>query len=335
MIRNYNIYINPTNGVISQTEGDNFFYLNDNNSITVIPDSDVAFISISANIPGEGSYIAELKKLDNGSFILEGQDMNGFLQKVGKINCNLHVADENGERKTTLAFQFESKMAYDRGAVAVAPSATLTLEAFYVALEVIKELNIDEITAAVEVVESLDIEKIEAALEIVNTLDSKITEIDEVLDNSREINTELQSTVNTLNTKLENGEFKGEKGDKGEAGFSPVISTKETSTGYEVEITDEEGTEKIIILHGKDGTDGTMTFEDLTDEQRESLKGDKGDKGDPFTYEDFTEEQLESLRGPAGTDGAPGVDYILTSDDKEEIAATVYGMFTAAEEVSF
>jgi hypothetical protein len=42
--------------------------------------------------------------------------------------------------------------------------------------------------------------------------------------------------------------------------------------------------------------------------------------------------------GPAGPSGAAGVsgeDYVLTEDDKNEIAATVYGMFTNAEEVSF
>lgn len=31
---------------------------------------------------------------------------------------------------------------------------------------------------------------------------------------------------------------------------------------------------------GDPGKDGTMSFEDLTDEQKASLKGDKGEKGD-------------------------------------------------------
>jgi len=35
---------------------------------------------------------------------------------------------------------------------------------------------------------------------------------------------------------------------------------------------------------GDPGADGTMTFEDLTPEQKASLKGDKGDKGDPGKY---------------------------------------------------
>jgi hypothetical protein len=42
---------------------------------------------------------------------------------------------------------------------------------------------------------------------------------------------------------------------------------------------------------GEKGKDGTMTFEDLTPEQKASLKGDKGDKGDT---------------GAAGPQGEPG-----------------------------
>ena len=84
---------------------------------------------------------------------------------------------------------------------------------------------------------------------------------------------------------------------------------------------------------GEKGADGTMTFEDLTPEQKASLKGDKGDtgaagpqgepgpkgdKGDPgvkgekgdtgaaFTYDMFTEEQLAALTGPQGIQGKPG-----------------------------
>ncbi|MDY5835754.1 MAG: hypothetical protein SPK23_01325 [Eubacteriales bacterium] len=74
---------------------------------------------------------------------------------------------------------------------------------------------------------------------------------------------------------------------------------------------------------GPKGADGTMTFEELTPEQRESLKGapgapgkdgtpgkdgDPGPKGDPFKYEDFTPEQLATLKGPKGDPGKDGAD---------------------------
>lgn len=79
---------------------------------------------------------------------------------------------------------------------------------------------------------------------------------------------------------------------------------------------------------GDKGADGTMTFEDLTEEQRESLKGD------PFTFEDFTEEQLASLKGDKGDKGQDGKDYVLTETDKNEIAQIVLAEFPTAEEVS-
>ena len=67
--------------------------------------------------------------------------------------------------------------------------------------------------------------------------------------------------ADTLQTKLDKGEFKGEKGDKGDA----------------------------------------FTYADFTQQQLANLKGEKGEKGEkgdqgkPFTYDDFTPEQLDTL----------------------------------------
>ena len=86
----------------------------------------------------------------------------------------------------------------------------------------------------------------------------------------------IQAAVeNALEKAKESGDFKGDKGDKGEKG------------------------EK-----GDKGADGTMTFEDLTAEQKASLKGDKGDKGDTG----YTPQRR--------------VDY-WTEDDKAEIVKEV------------
>ena len=112
-----------------------------------------------------------------------------------------------------------------------------------------------------------------------------------------------------------------------------------------------------------DGADGTMTFEDLTDEQKEQLRGPqgemgkdgvsathrwngtvltitsssgtssadlKGEQGIPgkdgtMTFEDLTDEQRESLRGPKGGNGSPGytprkgIDYFDGKDGKDGV----------------
>lgn len=106
----------------------------------------------------------------------------------------------------------------------------------------------------------------------------------------------------------------------------------------------------IRLPDGPKGADGTMTFENLTPEQKESLKGAKGDNGTTFTpsvdskgnlswtnedglenpatvnikgpkgadgtmsFEDLTPEQKESLKGKPGYTPVRGTDYWTESD---------------------
>lgn len=74
-------------------------------------------------------------------------------------------------------------------------------------------------------------------------------------------------------------------------------------------------------LGGLKGADGTMFFEDLTEEQKATLKGDKGDT---------------SPEGPVGAPGVPGedgytpqrgVDY-WTEEDRQEILNEIGGNVT-------
>lgn len=80
-------------------------------------------------------------------------------------------------------------------------------------------------------------------------------------------------------------------------------------SAYEIWLAEgNEGSEADFLASLK-GADGTVSFEELTEEQKASLKGDTGDrgeKGDPFTYEDFTDEQLASLKGDKGDQGIQG-----------------------------
>ena len=78
----------------------------------------------------------------------------------------------------------------------------------------------------------------------------------------------------------------------------------------------------------------TITLENqfVVKEERETpnvkvlmLKGDKGDQGVPGTvsFDDLTAEQKAQLKGD------PGDDYILTDEDKDEIAGIVVNAFEA------
>ena len=78
--------------------------------------------------------------------------------------------------------------------------------------------------------------------------------------------------------------IQGPKGDKGDTGPQG-----------ERGLTGPEGPQ------GPKGADGTLTFEELTDEQRASLKGDKGDQG---------EQGIQGPVGPQGPTGSQGIQGI-------------------------
>lgn len=93
-------------------------------------------------------------------------------------------------------------------------------------------------------------------------------------------------------------DLKGQTGDKGAKGDKGDPFTYEDFTEDQLAALKGE--------KGDKGADGTMTFSDLTEEQKASLKGDKGDKGDPLTFDDLTDEQKASLKGEKGDKGEDG-----------------------------
>lgn len=148
---------------------------------------------------------------------------------------------------------------------------------------------------------------ITSACFLVNVYDTVFRDGDEV-DSEGEMNTldALILKTNALNQdleqKLKDGYFQGEPGPQ-----------------------------------GPQGEPGSVSFENLTEEQRESLRGPQGIPGPvgpqgpagpqgpdgAVRFEDLTEEQRETLRGPQGEQGPAGPagdDYVLTDADKAEIA---------------
>ena len=103
----------------------------------------------------------------------------------------------------------------------------------------------------------------------------------------------MSNLQGSINTKIN---LNGELFKMGTKGYS----------AYEVAVQQGfQGTvdEWLASLQGPPGKDGSIVFEELTEEQKEMLRGPKGD---PFLYSDFTQEQLEALRGPQGIQGETG-----------------------------
>lgn len=126
----------------------------------------------------------------------------------------------------------------------------------------------------------------------VDMANAKLAEVDEAIRNTETATKQAEDVANNILEAKTNGEFNGKDGEDGKDGvvgkdgISPTVFTEQTETGAKISITDVNGTHTAEVFNGKDGRDGvdgkdgTMKFEDLTEEQKATLKGDKGDKGE-------------------------------------------------------
>lgn len=157
----------------------------------------------------------------------------------------------------------------------------------------------------------------------VKTLDKIEVEI----ENTINIEASIEETP-TIGVQMANASYigpKGEKGDKGDKGDPGSQGPRgeqgergpagpqgvQGKTGErgpqgiqgEVGPAGPQGIQGPQGEKGEKGADGTIVFEDLTEEQKESLRGKDGK---PFTYDMFTPEQLAALTGPQGPQGPAG-----------------------------
>lgn len=121
-----------------------------------------------------------------------------------------------------------------------------------------------------------------------------------------------QSEIERLIALAEEIIERGGGGGTGTDGFSPIVEVTEITGGHQLSIQDKTHTVTFNIMDG--------------------VKGDKGDKGD-------TGEQgiqgVAGVNGKDGKDGADGQDYVLTAQDKADIAQLVAGLIPDAEGSGF
>ena len=115
--------------------------------------------------------------------------------------------------------------------------------------------------------------------------------------------------ANDVQKKLDNGEFVGAQGPKGDTGAQGPRGEK-GDTGER----GPQGETGATGPQGPKGKDGEVTFESLTDEQKASLrgepgaKGEKGEKGDPGAQGEKGEKGDPGAQGEKGEKGDPGRD---------------------------
>ena len=145
-----------------------------------------------------------------------------------------------------------------------------------------------------------------------------------------------QKVANDVQKKLDNGEFVGAQGPKGEKGDTGAQGprgekgdTGERGPQGETGATGPQGSKGETGAtgpqgprgetgatgpQGPKGKDGEVTFESLTDEQKASLrgepgaKGEKGEKGDPGAKGEKGEKGDPGAQGEKGEKGDPGRD---------------------------
>jgi len=145
---------------------------------------------------------------------------------------------------------------------------------------------------------------------------------DQIDDWITEANTILGSIPGTIDAALQeakdSGDFKGDPGEDGEDGVSPIVSVADITGGHRVTITDATGSRTVDVMDGKegdpgkpgeDGTDGispTVSVTPITDGNQITITdktgphiftvmdGKKGDKGDPG---EVTQETFDELAG--------------------------------------
>lgn len=96
---------------------------------------------------------------------------------------------------------------------------------------------------------------------------------------------------------------------RGEKGADGTVSFDELTEEQRASLKGEDG---------KDGKDGTVKFDALTEAQKASLKGEKGDKGDKGDRGEKGATGEPGAQGPRGYTPVKGVDY-WTNADKLQI----------------
>lgn len=103
--------------------------------------------------------------------------------------------------------------------------------------------------------------------------------------------------------------IQGEKGDTG-VGFT-TASVGESSQSGDYTVTPitfnkSDGSTTVVNVNAKNGVDGTVSFDNLTEEQKASLKGEKGDKGDTGETGATGPQGEQGPQGPTGPQGETG-----------------------------
>lgn len=140
----------------------------------------------------------------------------------------------------------------------------------------------------------------------------------------------------TFQEKYDSGELKGQDGNDGSNGVSPIVSVAAITGGHRITITDANGTKTVDVMDGTDGNDGAAG-KDGTSVTVTNVTESTVDGGSNVVT--FSDGKTVTIRnGRKGSDGAKGedgktpvkgTDY-FTDADKAEMVNEVNTLMGAA-----
>ena len=107
----------------------------------------------------------------------------------------------------------------------------------------------------------------------------------------------------------------------GSDGFSPVVEITDITGGHRISITDKTHTVTADVMDGLKGDRGEQGIQGI-----QGIQGERGSDG---------ADGKDGKDGKDGQDGADGQDYVLTAQDKADIAALVVQLIPSAESEGF
>lgn len=147
--------------------------------------------------------------------------------------------------------------------------------------------------------------------------------------------TAREKYINDFKTYVEEGNLNGEDGEDGQDGFSPKVSVVKISDGYEITITDKEGTKTATLYNGKNGEKGEQGPQgvqgiqgvkgDTGETGPTGPQGEKGERGEAFKISK-TYKSVSAMNAGFATDGVPlnGLVLIDTGNVQDADNAKLY-----------
>ena len=120
-----------------------------------------------------------------------------------------------------------------------------------------------------------------------------------------------------------------------DSGVSPTATVERITGGAKITITDKDGTTTANVYDGQDGVDG-QNGQDGQDGYSPYARVDQTQSGAIITVRDLNGTTTATIsNGATGPQGPQGDDYVLTNQDKQDIATIVYNMIGSADTMNF